>query len=175
MCKPVLRTLFVQWSQNPHWLIFKHCALHWWGRLNSSAIQNQRWKVKVTMTKSVLGDVVVFHLDFVWLFNPGISLKINCNELICIYHFITFLCRRQSISAYRDHFVRHLSVRPSVCPSMCLSGSHSSLVVTHSYVSEATHAFLGMLPLFDGLCLFVCLFVVLRHSLWYFTHMCDVT
>ena len=36
-----------------------------------------------------------------------------------------------------------LSVRLSVC----LSGSRTFLVVTHSYVSQATHAFLGMLPL----------------------------
>ena len=39
----------------------------------------------------------------------------------------------------------------SVCPSvrLCvsLSGSHAFLVVAHSYVSQATHAFLGMLPL----------------------------
>ena len=38
----------------------------------------------------------------------------------------------------------------SLCPaSVCLSGSHTFLVVTHtcSYVSRATHAFLGMLPL----------------------------
>ena len=50
-----------------------------------------------------------------------------------------FLCRLRSIAAHRDHFVRRLSVR--------LSGSHTFLVVTHSYVSQATHAFLGMLPL----------------------------
>ena len=37
------------------------------------------------------------------------------------------------------------SVCPSVC--LCLSGSHTFLVVTHSYVSQATPAFLGMLPL----------------------------
>ena len=44
-----------------------------------------------------------------------------------------------------------MSVCASVClsvrPSVCLSGSHSFLVVTHCYVSQATHAFLGMLPL----------------------------
>ena len=47
-------------------------------------------------------------------------------------------CMR-SIVAHRDHFVRRLSVR--------LSGSHTFLVVMHSYVSQATSAFLGMLPL----------------------------
>ena len=54
-----------------------------------------------------------------------------------------FLCRLRSIAAHRDHFVRHLSV----CPSVCLSNSHTFLIVTHSYVSQATDAFLGMLPL----------------------------
>ena len=57
---------------------------------------------------------------------------------------IPFLCRLRSITAHKDHFVQRLSVRPSVC----LCGSHTFLVVTHSYVSQVTHAFLGMLPLF---------------------------
>ena len=56
---------------------------------------------------------------------------------------IILLCRLRSIAALRDHFVRRLSVGLSVR----LSGSHTFLVVTHSYVSQATHAFLGMLPL----------------------------
>ena len=34
-----------------------------------------------------------------------------------------------------------------VCLSVCLSSSHTFLVLTHSYVSQATHAFLRMLPL----------------------------
>ena len=55
------------------------------------------------------------------------------------FFYATLLCRLRSIAAHRDHFVRCLSVR--------LSGSHTFLVVTHSYVSQATHAFLGMLPL----------------------------
>ena len=59
----------------------------------------------------------------------------------------TCLCRLRSIAAHKDHFVRRLSVRPSVYVS-CLSGSHTFLVVTHSYISQATHAFHGMLPLF---------------------------
>ena len=50
-----------------------------------------------------------------------------------------FLCPLRSIATHRDHFVRRLSVR--------LSGSHTFLVVTHSYVSQVTHALLGMLPL----------------------------
>ena len=54
-----------------------------------------------------------------------------------------FLCRLRSIAAHRDHFVRHLSV----CACVCLSDIYTFLIVTHSYVSQATHAFLGMLPL----------------------------
>ena len=47
---------------------------------------------------------------------------------------------------------KHSGTKVSLCPaavclSVCLSGSHTFLVVTHSYVSQATHAFLGMLPL----------------------------
>ena len=57
---------------------------------------------------------------------------------------ITFLCHLGSIAAHMDHFVRRLFV--------CLSGSYSFLVVTHSYVLQATHAFLGMLPLFYKYC-----------------------
>ena len=55
-----------------------------------------------------------------------------------------FLCRLWSIVEHRDHFVRCLSVCPSVC--VCLTSSQTFLVVAHSYVSQATHAFLGMLP-----------------------------
>ena len=52
------------------------------------------------------------------------------------------LCRLRGIAAHRDHFVRRLSVRQSH-----FLGSHTFSVVSHSYVSQATHAFLGMLPL----------------------------
>ena len=55
-----------------------------------------------------------------------------------------FLCCLRSIAAHRDHSVWHLSVRQSVC----LSGSHTFLVVTLSCVAHARHAFLRMLPLF---------------------------
>ena len=54
-----------------------------------------------------------------------------------------FLCHLRSIAAHRDHFVRRLSV----CACVCLSDSHTFLIVMHSYVWQATHAFLGMLPL----------------------------
>ena len=66
---------------------------------------------------------------------------------LSIFKFVSFLCRLRSIAAHRDHFVRRLSVCPSFCLSVRLSGSHTFLVVTHSYVSQATHAFLGMLTL----------------------------
>ena len=55
-----------------------------------------------------------------------------------------FLCRLRCIAALRDHFVRHLSVRPSVCVYVRLSSSHTFFVVTHSYVLQETPAFLGM-------------------------------
>ena len=55
-----------------------------------------------------------------------------------------YLCRLWSIATHRDLFVRRLTVLPCVC----LSRSHTFLVVTHSYVSQVTHAFLRMLPLF---------------------------
>ena len=74
-------------------------------------------------------------------------------SLIYLFHFFhrmqnlkcetSFLCPLRSIAAHRDHFVRSLSV----CVSVLLSGSHTFLVVMHSYVSQATYAFLGMLPL----------------------------
>ena len=51
------------------------------------------------------------------------------------------------IATHRDHFVR----RPSVCLSVCLSFRLSvRLSHSRSYVSQATHAFLGMLPLFSS-------------------------
>ena len=60
---------------------------------------------------------------------------------------VRFLCRRWSIMTQRDHFVLSLSVCLSVRPSIRLFVSHTFFVVTHSFVSQATHAFLGMLPL----------------------------
>ena len=50
-----------------------------------------------------------------------------------------FLCRLWSIAAHRDHFVWRLSVRPSVHRSVCLSGSHTFLVVMHSYMFRRRH------------------------------------
>ena len=55
-------------------------------------------------------------------------------------HIIAIFVSPASIATHRDHFVR----RPSVCLSVCLSVCHTF----KSYVSQAAHAFLGMLPLF---------------------------
>ena len=45
-------------------------------------------------------------------------------------------------------FVSHIGITLSgVCLCVRLSGSHTFLVVTHSYVSQVTHAFLGKQPL----------------------------
>ena len=46
---------------------------------------------------------------------------------------------------------RHIGITlSSVCLCVFLSSRHTTFfVVTHSYVSQATHAFLGMLPLFS--------------------------
>ena len=79
------------------------------------------------------------------------SLEVHVGKNLFFYKFwqsygpwhLEFLCRLRSIAAHRDHFVRRLSV----CACVCLSDSHTFLIVTHSYVSQATHAFLGMLPL----------------------------
>ena len=66
-------------------------------------------------------------------------------------------CRLRSIAAHRDHFVRRLSV----CACVCLSDSRTFLIVTHTYVSRATHVFLGMLPLCSLYCF---LFKICRPS-----------
>ena len=62
------------------------------------------------------------------------------------HSWTNFLCRLRSIVTHRDHFVRRPFVRPSVCLSVRLS--HVTCHTFQSYVSQATHAFLGMLPLF---------------------------
>ena len=57
-------------------------------------------------------------------------------------------CRKGQNFCVACEAKRHIGITLS---GICLSGSHSFLVVTHSYVSQATHAFLGMLPLFSSL------------------------
>ena len=81
----------------------------------------------------------------------------NCHIFTIFSHF-GLLCHLRSIAAHRDHFVRRLSLR--------LSGSHTFLVVTQSYVLQAIHAFLGMLPVCF---VFQCInaFFILFQLLWY--------
>ena len=84
--------------------------------------------------------------------NRPVELPVSIETLVYAFfllvYFITmpareFLCCLQSIVAHRDHFVQR--------PSVCVSGSPTFLVVRRNYVSQATHAFLGMLPL----CLYI--------------------
>ena len=70
-------------------------------------------------------------------------LKIAFSDFVAVGGTWIFLCRLRSIAAHRGHFVWRLCV----CVCVCLSSSRTFLVVTHSYVSQVTHAFLGMLPL----------------------------
>ena len=65
-----------------------------------------------------------------------------CRGHSCFTNTPVLLCCLRSIVTHRDHFVRRLSV---CLPGTCIS--HTFLVVRHSYVLQATHAFLGMLPL----------------------------
>ena len=60
-----------------------------------------------------------------------------------------------------------------VCLSDCLSGSQTFLLVTHSYVSKETHAFLGMLPLL--FVLFVCFCSIERSSFYIAIFFLNVT
>ena len=53
-------------------------------------------------------------------------------SLFFFFLLFFFLCRLLSIAAQRDHFVRRLSVRLSVCLSVC----HTFYVVTLSYKSD---------------------------------------
>ena len=47
-----------------------------------------------------------------------------------------FLCRLRSITAHRNHFVRRLSVRPTVC----LSGSHTLVVILKRRIRRLKHS-----------------------------------
>ena len=53
----------------------------------------------------------------------GVGQDSNVGHLI-------FLCRLRSIAAHRDHFVRRLSVCVCVRACVCLSDSHTFLIVT---------------------------------------------
>ena len=56
-------------------------------------------------------------------------------------HSLQFLCRLQSIAAHRDHFVRHLSVRPSICLVVTLSWKSRIAMFhrRHMHSSECCH------------------------------------
>ena len=85
-------------------------------------------------------SVLLIPSDFKWCIHLRVVEVYICIKTLrqLFYHYPdAFLCRLRSIATLRDHFVR----RPSVCLSVRLSHFHS-------YVSQATHAFLGMLPLF---------------------------
>ena len=59
-------------------------------------------------------------------------------------------CRLWSIAAHRDHFVRHLSVNPSVSPVVTLFWQLRMVVICFWYsgIAMFRRRFLGMLPLF---------------------------
>ena len=84
--------------------------------------------------------------NFAWGWGQKLCDRVLESDLSRVGVYKSFLCRLWSIAAHRDHFVRGLSVCVSVRLSVCLSSSHTFLVVTHSYVSKGTHAFFGMLP-----------------------------
>ena len=68
--------------------------------------------------------------------------------LFILYHqsFCSFVSPANQSGTMGSHCPA--SVCPCYCLSVCVSDSHTFSVVAHSYVSQATHAFLGMLPLF---------------------------
>ena len=101
------------------WFFTKH------GRMNAINFGGHRSKVKVTIgviDKYGLGGDATFCI--VWFYSNQVNLS-------------SFLCRLQSI--------QHIGITLS---GVCLSGSHTFLVVTHNFVLQGTHAFLWMLPLF---------------------------
>ena len=107
----------------------------------------------------------IVSLDLLQMFNENFNDQIFSNLQSVA---ITFIC------CVTIEAKRHIGITLS---GVCLSGSHTFLVVTHSYVSQATHAFCGMLPLFTNhfaiilcrqgrlvfwwfVCPFVCLYAI---------------
>ena len=84
-------------------------------------------------------------------FCPSWSVKkaAHCTQVHDMWPFGPLVCLR-SIAAHRDHFVRRLSVRPSVFLSVQWL---FSLVDTQSYVSQATNAFLIPIYFLSNLCI----------------------
>ena len=93
---------------------------------------NNSYECCVCITSHV---TALSHVMWLLLFSrPSVSfgaINVIYGVVLC------FLCRLRSIATHRDHFVR----RPSVSPSVTRHNFQS-------YVLQATHAFLGMLPLF---------------------------
>ena len=84
---------------------------------------------KNSVFRTFLSSLLWYWLE-IWYMN----LSWHNTDQVWLLSCLTYLlCRLRSIAAHRDHFVRHLSVCPSICLSVCLSGSHTFLVVTHSY------------------------------------------
>ena len=73
----------------------------------------------------------------------------NANPLLKTDLFLNLhLCGCVNCEAYRHIGITLSGICLSVRLCVCLSGSHTFLVVTNSYVSQVTRAFLRMLPLF---------------------------
>ena len=85
------------------------------------------------------------YLCFLFLFFS--ILKWNNARIYIESKTTAVLCRLRSIAVHRDNFVWRLSVRSSVRSVVTLSWNRHTML-THSYVSQATHAILGMPPLF---------------------------
>ena len=92
------------------------------------------WQEASSCTRQVRFYTPVFGRDVLWYgdVRPGLRPPVFCTFLLHgstywaeILH-MTLLCRLRSIAAHRDHFVRRLSV----CACVCLSGSHTFLIVT---------------------------------------------
>ena len=76
-------------------------------------------------------------------------------------------CVTGACEAYQHIGITLSGVCPAVCLYVCLSGNHTFLVVMHSYVSQGTHLFLGMLPLFlTYLLTFISDSGLMIHALW---------
>ena len=104
--------------------------------------ESPRWKTVITCSLFWISNVLLYM--YYYSINSDLFAASKRNSWVlnkCRSPVLyIFLCHLQSIAAHRDHFVRRLSV--------CLSGSHTFLVVMHSYVAQATYTFLGMLSLF---------------------------
>ena len=138
--------------------IYKDSVFHW---SKEEVIKGQKVKVESGKEKEVNLAPQLVILYYLMLYEDTVLNNMKVISKYWTKHskqnaFVQyFLCRLRSIAAHRDHVVRCLSVCPYICLCIRLSGSHTFLVVTHSYVSLATRAFLGMLPLFSEIFIYV--------------------